>query len=150
MYHHRVDRGRMTLALADHSGLEIGIDKRAGDCARFLFETSQPVRVLGQRFGEHLDGDVAAEPSVASAVHFAHAARTERSKNFVWTELRTRHQSHCVRANYSVNVVLRRVRRFWLNCRQTGSYPETGSWELPESLFTTRQKSTRYSRTPGF
>jgi len=42
--------------------------------------------MLSERRGQRLDGDVAAEPRVARAIHFAHAARAERRDNLVGAE----------------------------------------------------------------
>ena len=36
--------------------------------------------------------------------------------------------------NYSLRSTLRRLRRFWAVCRQTGNYPETGLAEINSDL----------------
>ena len=47
------------------------------DRPRFVFESAQPIRVIGDWRRENLDGDVAIETRIAGAVDFAHPARTE-------------------------------------------------------------------------
>jgi hypothetical protein len=42
--------------------------------ARFLFETPQSVRIMGQRLWQHFDRDITPKPRVARAVHLTHAA----------------------------------------------------------------------------
>jgi hypothetical protein len=37
--------------------------------------------------------------------------------------------------NYSPCTTLERMRRFWVCCRQYGSYPETGLWEATRIAF---------------
>ena len=58
--------------------------ERAGG-PRLLLEAAQALGVGGERGGQHLDRDVAAEPRVAGAVDLAHAARAERRRHLVGT-----------------------------------------------------------------
>jgi hypothetical protein len=67
----------------------IGMVQR-GNGAGLLFETMQADVIASKRFREDLHGDIASKTRVAGAIYFAHAACTERGKNFVWACLRTR------------------------------------------------------------
>src|SRR5580704_16329438 len=49
--------------------------------------------------GQNFDRDRAIEASVAGAINFSHAARTEKRLNFVWTEFCARGERHASR-NY--------------------------------------------------
>jgi hypothetical protein len=44
---------------------------------RFVFESTQAIRVMDQRGGENLDGDCAIKPRVAGFVDLAHSARAK-------------------------------------------------------------------------
>ena len=48
----------------------------------FLLETLQRVRILGQPIGDDLDGYLASEPRIASAVNLAHTTGSKRSQDF--------------------------------------------------------------------
>ena len=54
-----------------------------GEDAGLPFEAGQPIRVGGERRGQHLQCDVAVEPRVAGPVHLAHAAGPERAGDVV-------------------------------------------------------------------
>src|SRR5579863_5966730 len=75
-------------------------------CARFLGEALQAFGIGGERCGQNLDGDVAAEAGVAGTVDFAHASRAYGSLNFVGAEFGARSQGHGC-GNY------RRCRMVW-------------------------------------
>jgi hypothetical protein len=47
------------------------------DRARFVFESTQPIRVMGHRRRENLNGDCAIKPRVAGFVDLAHPARAK-------------------------------------------------------------------------
>jgi hypothetical protein len=49
----------------------------------FAAETRESLRVVGERVGQDLQGDVATELCVAGAIDLAHAARPERRDDFV-------------------------------------------------------------------
>jgi hypothetical protein len=68
-------------------GENVGMIER-GNGLRFLLETAKAIRIMIERFREDFQGDIAPEPSVASTVDFAHAARTQLRLNRVWAELR--------------------------------------------------------------
>ena len=57
-----------------------------GQDAGFAFEAGHEIGVKGERFGEHFDGDVAAEFGVVGAVDFAHAAFAEKAEDGVRAE----------------------------------------------------------------
>ena len=59
-----------------------------GQRLRFAREASQPVRVAGERRGQHLDGDLAIELRVACAIDLAHSAGTDLCGDFVGAETR--------------------------------------------------------------
>ena len=50
-------------------------------------EAREAVGVVGGRVGQHLQGDLAAEPVVARAVDLSHAALAERRQDLVGAEL---------------------------------------------------------------
>src|SRR3990172_8384532 len=55
---------------------------------RFSLEPSKPLFVLGEFLGKNLDGDIASELRVPSAVDFAHGPGSEWSDNRVGAETR--------------------------------------------------------------
>ena len=54
-----------------------------GEESRFAVETSQALRVGGERLGQQLDGDLAAERRVTGTVDLPHRACTQRRDDFV-------------------------------------------------------------------
>src|SRR5688572_14441505 len=50
---------------------------QARQYAGLSLEASQPIGIGGKRRRQHLDRDVAPEPGVAGAIHFAHSADTD-------------------------------------------------------------------------
>ena len=76
-----VDRGdRGMVERGEHTGLPV--------------EPREPFGIGRESGGEHLDGHLAMEPRVASAIHLAHAARTERGKDLVEAETRAGRKAH--------------------------------------------------------
>jgi hypothetical protein len=57
-------------------GEDVGVVQR-GDSTGLDLEAPQPIGVSGDVLVEDLDGDVAPQPGIASAVDLPHAARTE-------------------------------------------------------------------------
>ena len=55
---------------------------------RFPFEAGEPVRVVGERLGQHLDRHVAIQFRVVGTVDFAHSARANLADDFVDAETR--------------------------------------------------------------
>ncbi len=55
-----------------------------------LFE----IEIVGEVCRQNLDGNIAPQPCIASAIHFAHAAGAERRQDFIGTELSARGQGH--------------------------------------------------------
>ena len=53
---------------------------------RLALEAGEPLGILREVGGQHLDGDVAAEPGVARSIHLAHAAGAERRDDLVGAE----------------------------------------------------------------
>jgi hypothetical protein len=71
---------------------DVGMVQRARR-PRFALETGAAAGRLGSLLIEDLDGDIAAQPQIAGAVHFAHSARAQRRKNLVRPELGSRGQT---------------------------------------------------------
>ena len=61
---------------------DVGVVELAGRSG-LLFEAVQPVGVACGGGQQHLERDVAADPGVMSAVHFAHSPRPEESHDLV-------------------------------------------------------------------
>ena len=74
---------------------DVRVVQRA-DGTRFQLEASQPLGVRGQRGGQHLDRDLAAEARIARAVHLAHPSGTERGDDLVGTQTGSCIQGHLV------------------------------------------------------
>jgi len=51
-------------------------------------------RVRGQMNGQNLDGDSAVEASIPGAINLAHTASSQRSNDFICTEIRTGGERH--------------------------------------------------------
>src|SRR5262245_11839017 len=64
----------------------VGVIQRA-DGACLLLKAAQRIRSTGESLGQNLHCDLAAETCIASAIDFAHPARTERRDDFVRSEL---------------------------------------------------------------
>jgi hypothetical protein len=50
-------------------------------------EAGQVIGILGKPRGQHLQGDVAAEPRILRPINLSHAAGAQRTEDFVRTEL---------------------------------------------------------------
>ncbi len=59
---------------------------QAGDGLRLALEPLLQIRVCGDMFGQHLDGDGAVQAGVAGFVDFAHPARAEGGEDLVGAE----------------------------------------------------------------
>ena len=66
-------------------GGDVGMIQRR-EHLRFTLEARHVLRVVGQRRGQHFDGDVAVQLGIAGAVHLAHAARADWCKNLIRAE----------------------------------------------------------------
>ena len=78
------------------NGEDIGmVECRGGQ--GLLLEPAQPIPILGNRFREDLDRNLAAKSGVARAIDFAHPARTERSEDLVRTQARAGGKGHLER-----------------------------------------------------
>jgi hypothetical protein len=64
------------------------------DGAGLLFEPAQSIAIRCDRCGKNLDGDVAMEAGVTSAIDFAHPAGTDRGGDLVRTEHRSGGKRH--------------------------------------------------------
>ena len=61
------------------------VERRSG--ARFLFKPVEPVRIVGERSGQHLERDLAIEPRVERTPNYAHAVRAELTENAIVSDL---------------------------------------------------------------
>ena len=81
---HHDERGAVVRAQVEHAA-DAGMVQGAGGL-RLLLEAREPGGIVRQRGGNDLDGDLAAEPGVAGAIHLSHAALPKRSDDLVRTE----------------------------------------------------------------
>ncbi len=65
-----------------------------GKCPGFALESREPLRVLREGVGQHLDGDLPAEGGVGRAPDLSHAAGAEWRDDFVGAEPRADSQRH--------------------------------------------------------
>ncbi len=88
------DDVRSALVIADvvHRR-DVGVVQDSGR-ARLLLEPAEPVRVVREGRGQHLDGHVAPEPRILRAIDLSHPARAERRNDFVGAEARTGRERH--------------------------------------------------------
>ena len=104
---------------------------RSGETNRFLFSAWMATRDIptqrakkasvGRKVRrQDLNSDRTVEPSIESAIHLAHAASTQRRKNFIWTEFGTRGKRHTRGRDYRLSSTLEELARFWVCCRQFG------------------------------
>ena len=63
------------------------------------FESGQALRIAGQRFGQHLDGDIAFQTGIVGAIHHAHAAFAKLADDLIRTKLLAHHVRDEVRIN---------------------------------------------------
>ena len=89
------DVGRAAVFADVEDGEDVGVIERSRG-ARFLLESLETVAVLRKRRRQHLDGDVAAEPRVAGAVHLAHRPRPQQGNDLVGTESGAWSKSHAL------------------------------------------------------
>ncbi len=68
--------------------------RQGGDGLRFAFEPCQGARIVRQRLGQDLDGDIAIQLGVAGAVDLAHATFAELADDFVGAETRAWGKGH--------------------------------------------------------
>ena len=73
----------------------------SGDGARFLLEAAQAVAVGGDGLWQDLDGDLAIEPGVASAINFAHSTVADGSDDLVRPEFCRGCKRHTRCADYN-------------------------------------------------
>ena len=64
------------LPLDPVSAGDVGVVERRHQ-TRLALEAGEPLRIEGERFGEHLDGDPVVKPRVAPQIDHAHAAAAE-------------------------------------------------------------------------
>jgi hypothetical protein len=65
-----------------------------GERLCFTRKSRDAIGVAGKGVGQNLDRDVAIQLRIARALHFAHAAGTERRQNFVRTKASAVYQRH--------------------------------------------------------
>ena len=59
-----------------------------GENLRFAFEEGYGVAVVGECFGDDLDGNATAEARIVRLIHLAHAAGADGVKDLVGSDLR--------------------------------------------------------------
>ncbi|HEV8336851.1 MAG TPA: hypothetical protein VGR67_10570 [Candidatus Polarisedimenticolia bacterium] len=74
-------------------GADGAVAQRGQDLS-FTAETGEPVGIPGKGLREHLDGHLPVEPGILGAIHLAHAARAERSEDFIRAQTCSRRESH--------------------------------------------------------
>jgi len=57
-----------------------------GEHLRFALKSGEAVRIQGKNFGQDLERDVAIQPGIARAIHFAHAPGANQRQDFVRAE----------------------------------------------------------------
>ena len=76
-----------------------------GDRARLALESREPIGISCKNRGQHLDGDVAAEPRVPRPIDDAHTSGADERQDFVRTQPRAWGQRHwrgeCIRGHNS-------------------------------------------------
>ena len=65
--------------------------------AGFLLEPSESIAIARERLGQDFDRHVAAEPSIASAIHLAHTSRAYRRDDFVRAKASAKRKCHVSR-----------------------------------------------------
>jgi hypothetical protein len=65
-----------------------------GEQVRFTFEPREPLGIVGQRFGQDFEGDVATELRVACPINLSHAARADGGEDLVRSESRSGCEHH--------------------------------------------------------
>ena len=60
------------------------VERRQG--LRFAVKAGEPFRILRERVGQDLDGDLPTEIGVGRALHFAHASHADLGGDFVRTD----------------------------------------------------------------
>ena len=79
-FHDDIGNGVLRIIVVDSEDVRVGErGKRLG----LAFKASESFGIACKGLGLDFHGDLAPEPRIASAVHFPHAARAERSHNFV-------------------------------------------------------------------
>src|SRR5262245_26427264 len=61
---------------------------------RLTLESRQASSVLGEVFGQQLQGNLALQRSIASTVDHAHAALAKRRQHFEWSDTCARRERH--------------------------------------------------------
>ncbi len=89
---HDQSRGAAGILDAEDRG-DSGVAERC-EHPRLALEAREPLGVLRQVLGQHLDRDVAAEARIPRAVHLAHAADAEGRDDLVGTDARARRDRH--------------------------------------------------------
>jgi hypothetical protein len=56
---------------------------QSGDRACLLLKSAQAIRISRERFGQHLQRNIAQQTGVARPVHFAHTTSADERDNFV-------------------------------------------------------------------
>ena len=89
-FHHQ--RGHTGRILEPVNVRDVRVVER-GQQLRLATEPRETFRIIRERFGQHLDGDVATELGVSSPIDLAHPARAEQRDDFIRAEAGAASQS---------------------------------------------------------
>src|SRR5262245_382510 len=69
-----------------------------GQRSGFPLEAGEPIRIAREAVGQHLDGRIAAQVSVARSVDLSHTTRAEWTENLVSSKATAGRQAHSSRS----------------------------------------------------
>jgi len=83
-------------AVVHLKGVDSGYVRMVELCRRFrfAFKSAQPIRVVGERLGQRLDGHVTIQPCVAATVHYPNAAVSDLMRDLVVPHSCARNERH--------------------------------------------------------
>ena len=81
---HQLQHQRALLDAVD--GCDIGVVER-GQHLGFARESRHAAGILGEGFGNHFDGHVAAQLGIGGAIHLAHPARSDGREDLISAEI---------------------------------------------------------------
>ena len=85
---------RVFLTLILVSSLAVGFVSAQGRPLAIEDYYRTQVSAVGKVFGEDLDGNRSVQTGVGSAINFAHTARANERRDFVWAESRSCREGH--------------------------------------------------------
>jgi hypothetical protein len=94
LHHQKVDAVLVADVVKD---ADVGM-VQARDSACLTFEPLAALVIAGEMFGKHFDGNGAVEARVFGAIHFTHAAGSERGYDFVRAKASAGSEGHTLRS----------------------------------------------------